>query len=133
MLEELSPAKWTIVRKTDSLKTQGFDDYLFAADAVILHKFMSRFHAVISSTVYQAMGTGCPIFVPKQSDFFHDWTDEVIHYRDITALNMKLIDLLKDKRKKETLKEKSAKFVESHSPETIAKQYLGLFERLLAG
>lgn len=132
MLEEITPTDWRIVRKTDALTSKGFDDYLHASDAVILHKFQSRFHAVISSTVYQAMGTGCPIFVPSQSDFFHDWPNEVMHYRDITALNKMLIDLLGSKKKQRRLEEKADKFVDSHSPKRIAGQFIDLFERLLS-
>ena len=94
MLEEVTPTDWRLVRKTNCLTTQDFDDYLFAADAAIMHKFTSRFHAVVSSTVYQALGAGCPIFVPSQSDFFHDWTNELVHYRDITALNKQLVDIV---------------------------------------
>lgn len=131
MLEEVTPTDWRIVRKTDAITTKEFDDYLFASDAAIFHKFQSRFHAVISSTVYQALGTGCPIFVPQQSDFFHDWPTEVLHYRDITALNKTLIDLLANPKKKLKLEEKADKFVESHSPKIIAKKYIDIFEKLL--
>ena len=132
MLEELTPEDWRIVRKCDVLSTKEFDDYLFASDAIILHKFQSREHAVVSSTVYQAMGTGCPIFVPSQSDFFHDWRNEVVHYRDITALNKQLITLLVSEKRRKTLREKADKFVKEHSPEKIAKQFIDLFERVLA-
>jgi glycosyltransferase involved in cell wall biosynthesis len=132
MLEELSPTEWRVVRKADSLTTKDFDDYLFASDAAVFHKFQSRFHAVISSTVYQALGTGCPIFVPRQSDFFHDWKDEVIHYRDITALDKTIVDLLGNEKKIKRLREKADRFVESHSPKTTAKKYIALFERLLS-
>ena len=131
MLEELTPEKWRIIRRHDALTTKNFDEYLFAADAVILHKFTSRFHAVISSTVYQAMGTGCPIFVPKRSDFFHDWNKEVVHYRDISALNKQLSDFLKSEKKKKTLKKEAEKFVKSHSPEKIAQQFIEVFEKEL--
>ncbi len=131
MLEELTPATWRIVKKSDVLSTKEFDDYLFAADAIILHKFQSREHAVVSSTVYQALGAGCPIFVPSQSDFFHEWKTEVLHYRDITALNKKLVDLFGDKRQQKQLRDAGEKFVRSHSPEVIAQQFLDLFERIL--
>ena len=131
MLEEVTPTNWRIVRKTDALTSKDFDDYLYAADAVVMHKFTSRFHAVLSSTVYQALGAGCPIFVPSQSDFFHDWTNEVIHYRDITALNKQLLGLLASKKKREKLQANAHQFVESHSPKVIAEKYIDLFERLL--
>jgi len=133
MLEELYPTDWRIVRKTNALTTKDFDDYLFAADAAIFHKFQSRFHAVLSSTVYQAMGTGCPIFVPSQSDFFHDWKNEVIHYRDITALNKKLVDVLGSEKKRKCLKGHAMDFVDSHSPKKIAKEYITLFKEMLNG
>ena len=131
MLEELTPSEGRIVRRKAMLTTSEFDDYLFASDAAVFHKFQSRFHAVVSSTVFQSLGAGCPIFVPQQSDFFHSWNKEVIHYRDITALNKKLTDFLGSKKKQEELTEKAEKFVEKNSPEKIAKKFLNLFERLL--
>jgi glycosyltransferase involved in cell wall biosynthesis len=131
MLEALTPTDWRIVRKRKPLTTREFDDYLFASDAVILHKFQSREHAVISSTVYQALGTGCPIFVPSQSDFFHDWKKEVVHYKDITLLNQQLIGMLGNEKKRKRLNKEAKKFVETHSPERIAGKFVDLFERLL--
>jgi glycosyltransferase involved in cell wall biosynthesis len=131
MLEELHPTDWMMVRPQKVITTKQFDDYLFASDAVILHKFQSRGHAVVSSTVYQALGAGCPIFVPSQSDFFHDWKNEVVHYRDITALNKKLIDLLGDQKKKKRVIDTAEKFVEAHSPERVARAFVDIFERVL--
>ena len=131
MLEELSPEKWRIVRKHKVLTTQLFDDYLFASDAAIFHKFTSRFHAVVSSTVFQALGAGCPIFVPRQSDFFHSWRNEVLHYRDITALNKQMIDFFGSEKKQKALAEAANRFVEDHSPKNTAKRFVALFEQLL--
>ncbi len=133
MLEELHPTDWMMVRRQKVITTQQFDDYLFASDAAIFHKFQSRGHAVVSSTVYQALGASCPIFVPKQSDFFHDWKNEVAHYRDITGLNKQLIELLKDKdgKKGTRLIEAADKFVEAHSPDRIAREFVRMFEELL--
>lgn len=132
MLEEMTPENWRIIRKCDGLSTRDFDDYLFASDAVILHKFQSREHAVVSSTVFQAMGTGCPIFVPSQSDFFHTWKHEVTHYRDITALNQKLAALLNDPKKKERVNKYAEKFVKENSPDIIAKKFVDIFDKVLS-
>ncbi|MBD3380160.1 MAG: hypothetical protein GF408_06840 [Candidatus Omnitrophica bacterium] len=131
MLEELTPTKWRMVRKSDAISTAEFDDYLFASDAAIFHKFRSRQHAVVSSTVFQALGTGCPIFVPSQSDFFHSWKKEVVHYRDITALNKKLIEVLRDKKKQKALKTAAEAFAEKHSPRVIAGKFFDIFEKVL--
>lgn len=133
MLEELHPTSWMKVIQQNVISTQQFDDYLFASDAMILHKFLSRGHAVVSSTVYQALGAGCPIFVPKQSDFFHDWDREVMHYRDIAALNKHLMAVLKPGSEKRKIMLKAAdKFVAKHSPQKIAEKFVDLFERVLA-
>ncbi|MFH1846117.1 MAG: glycosyltransferase [Candidatus Omnitrophota bacterium] len=131
MLEALTPTSWRIIKKKATLSTKELDSYLFASDVMILHKFQSRFHAVVSSTVFQALGTGCPIFVPQQSDFFHSWKDEVVHYRDSTALNKKLEELLKDENKRKRLTYAADKYVVEHSPEKIAKQFVDLFESIL--
>ncbi len=128
MLEEITPTKWRIVHKPRVVTTQMFDDYLFASDAAIFHKFLSREHAVVSSTVFQALGAGCPIFVPQQSDFFHTWKDEVMHYRDITALNKQLIEILYNEKKRDKLLERADKYVRCNSPEVIAKKFLDLYE-----
>ncbi|MBD3426900.1 MAG: hypothetical protein GF409_06685 [Candidatus Omnitrophica bacterium] len=131
MLEELHPTNWMMVRPQKVITTQQFDDYLFASDALILHKFASRGHAVVSSTVYQALGAGCPIFVPMLSDFFHDWKNELVHYKDVTGLSKRLTSITGDKKKKDQIIQKAEKFVERHSPERIAKRFIDLFEKLL--
>lgn len=131
MLEEMTPTEWRIIRKIPTIKTQEFDDYLFASDAAIFHKFQSRFYAVVSTTVYQALGCGCPIFVPRQSDFFHSVKHEVVHYSDISALNKRLIEILHDKKKRDHLISRAEKFIETYSPERVAEQFIRLFEKLL--
>jgi glycosyltransferase involved in cell wall biosynthesis len=131
MLEELTPAPWRIIKKENIITTQKFDDYLFASDAAIFHKFQSRFYAVVSTTVYQALGTGCPIFVPRQSDFFHSVKNEVAHYSDIAALNKRLPELLYNKKKCDQLINRAERFVEEYSPDNIAKQFIDLFEKML--
>ncbi|MGB2601522.1 MAG: glycosyltransferase [Candidatus Omnitrophota bacterium] len=132
MLEELHPTDWMLVKPQNVITTQQFDDYLFASDAAILHKFTSRGHAVVSSTVYQALGAGCPIFVPSLSDFFHDWKNELMHYKDVTALSKQLVGVLGSEKKKKQIIENAERFVEKHSPERIAQKFVDLFERILS-
>ena len=131
MLEEIHPTDWMMVRPQKVITTQQFDDYLFASDAAIFHKFQSRGHAVVSSTVYQALGAGCPIFVPKQSDFFHNWKNEIVHYRDITGLNKQLIEYMGNVKKRQNLIASAEKFVEANSPEVVARQFVDIFEEVL--
>lgn len=131
MLEEESPPDWMIIRREDVLSREKFNDYLFASDAAIFHKFQSRYHAVVSSTVFQALGHGCPIFVPQQSDFFHFLQNEVIRYGDTPELNRKLIELFEDEQASQTVQDAAEGFVSMNSPEKIAKRYIELFTEVL--
>ncbi|MCK4436939.1 hypothetical protein KAU86_03225, partial [bacterium] len=129
-LEEENPPPWMIVRREETLSHEKFDDYLFASDAVILHKFQSRYHAVVSSTAFQALGTGCPILVPGQSDFFFPFKEEVIRYADVEDLKKTLVDLVKDGERYKALEAKAEEFVKENSPEKIAEEHIELFRSL---
>lgn len=131
MLEEFDPTNWMIVRRENIVTTEKFDDYLFASDAAIFHKFQTREHAVVSTTVYQALGTETPIFVPKHSDFFHIFTDEMIHYTDTVDLHRKIKDILENEKKRKKLQLKTKEFIKKYSSENIAKQFIDVFEKLL--
>lgn len=131
MLEDESPPDWMIIRREDVLSHEKFNDYLFASDAAIFHKFQSRYHAVVSSTVFQALGCGCPILVPRQSDFFHHMQNEVIRYGDTPDLNRKLLELFGDEQASQTVQDAAEGVVSMNSPEKIAKRYIGLFTEVL--
>lgn len=131
MLEEESSPDWMIIRREDVLSHERFNDYLFASDAAVFHKFQSRYNAVVSSTVFQALGCGCPILVPRQSDFFHPLQNEVLRYGDIEELNKKLLELLEDEEASKTVKDVAEGFVLMNSPEKIAERYIGLFTEVL--
>jgi len=131
MLEQISPPDWMIIRRENVLSHERFDDYLFASDVAIFHKFQSRYRAVVSSTAFQALGCGCPIFVPKQSDFFHPLQNEVTRYGDTEELNKKLLELLRDGQKYQRIMDQAERFVLMNSAEKIAEKYVGLFTQVL--
>ncbi len=131
MLEEDMNLDWFFVKREDVITTEKFDDYLFASDAVVYHKFENREHAVISTTVYQSLGTGCPIFVPKNSDYFDNFKNEILHYSNTADLDKKLIEIFQNESKKEELKERAYEFVKATSPEKIAQEFVNLFKELI--
>ena len=131
-LEEENPPRWMIVRKEETLSRERFDEYMFASDAVILHKFQSRYRAVVSSTVFQALGTGCPILVPGQSDFFFPFKEEVIRYADSEDLKRTLVDVFKDGEIYRAHSEMAESFVKENSQNVVAQRFADLFESLLS-
>ena len=122
---------YIIVKREKVITTQLFDDYLFASDVVILHKYQLKDQAVVSTTALQALGTGCPIFVPKGSDFFQDFKEALIHYTNPSDLNSQLITLLNDKSTLIDINKKAEKIIDKFSPDKIAKKFITLFETLL--
>ena len=130
-LEEANPPRWMVVRREETLSHEKFDDYLFASDATIFHKFQSRYRAVVSSTVFQAIGADCPILVPGQSDFFFPFKEEVIRYADSEDLKSTLVDLFEDGQIYKMQKERAENFVRENSAEVIAQKFIDLFEALL--
>ncbi len=130
-LEEENPPPWMIVRREKTLSHERFDDYLFASDAVMLHKFQSRYRAVVSSTGFQALGTGCPILVSGQSDFFFPFKEEIIRYEDIEDLKETLVDLIEGGERYKALQAKAENFVKENSPQKIAEEHIKLFRSLL--
>lgn len=131
VLEKFTPEPDTIIREEPVLSKERFDDYLFASEAVILHKFQSRRTAVVSSTAFQALGTGCPILVPRVSDFFRPLSSEVLRYADREELRANLLDVLEAGPKSKATREAALEYTQKFSPENIARSYIELFDQLL--
>ena len=131
MVEEFDSPDWLIIRKEKIITTEKFDDYLFASDAAILHKFQKEERAVVSTTVFQALGAECPIFAPEDSDFFSVFKNEIVFYQDTPDLDRKLIEILTNEKKRTELNIRAGKIVKKYSPEKIAKKFIELFNKLL--
>ncbi|HEA65339.1 MAG TPA: hypothetical protein ENI07_00735 [Desulfobacterales bacterium] len=130
MVEKNEPPPWMIIREQKVLSEKRFDDYLFASDCLILHKFNSLYLGVVSSTAFQALGAGCPIFVPEGSDYFTPLKNELLYYNDVSELNKMVIELFRDEEKRKNILDAAYGFVEMNSPEIIAKLFIDFFVNL---
>jgi hypothetical protein len=119
-----------IIREEKVLSEERFDDYLFASDVAIFHKFQSLYLGVVSSTAFQALGAGCPILVPGMSDYFKPLENEVLHYHDIHDLQEKLVEILKDGDKRRFVIDQADGFCSVNSPQIIAKRFIDFFVEL---
>jgi len=133
MVEKESAPPWMIVREEEALSDERFDEYLFASDAVILHKYHNRYHRLISDTIFQAMGAGCPIFIPQQSEYFQPLKDEVVYYNDSEDLCRKLNALFEDERNVQRVIEAEEVYTHMRSAEKIAGIYIDVFTEVLKG
>lgn len=101
--------------------------YLHASDALLIHRESSReYKAVVSSSVCQVLGSGCPVLF-HESNYVELHGDEIMKYRDFEDMKAKLIDLFQNKF---DLK-KIEGFLEDHKAEKVAERFLQLFEVLM--
>ena len=102
--------------------------YLYGSDALLIHRESStKYFAVVSSSVCQVLGAGCPIFF-HESNFVELHGDEIWKYRDFDDLKVKLNDLFNNKfnlNKVET-------YLEQHNVERIATRFVELFKELIS-
>ena len=101
--------------------------YLHASDVLLIHRDSSqKYKAVVSSSVCQVLGAGCPILF-HESNYIEQHGDEIWKYRDFDEMKIKIIDLFNNKfdlSKVET-------FLEQNNAERIADRFLELFEELM--
>ncbi|HEC33832.1 MAG TPA: hypothetical protein ENI37_03855 [Chloroflexi bacterium] len=127
-------ADWpqTEVRREDFFPHSLFDQYLFAADALILHKMSTAPQeiGILSSTAYQCLGAGCPILVPRLSDFVRPFDREVLKYADRDELKALLLDAFAQGERYRESQAAAEEFVHKYSAENIARQFIELFRSL---
>lgn len=122
----------TEIRKDEFFPHSLFDDYLFAADAVILNKMSTSPQeiGILSSTAYQCLGAGCPILSPRIFDFFWPFEREMLKYADRRELKELLLDVFAEEERYQDSQKAAEKFVEKYSPQNIAEQFIALFRSL---
>lgn len=133
ILEAYSRSPSVLVREEKVLSWEDLDSYVAASDAVILHKFKSRRHAVVSSTIFQLLGTGRPFLVPKYSDFFQPLGDEVLKYEDHVELGRLIAEVFTGSERVKRAIEAARRFVDDHSAHKVASRFIEVFEELLRG
>lgn len=129
-VDELREAK----KKYDFMDLQvrplPFDElytYLHASDALLTHRESSqKYKAVVSSSVCQVLGSGCPILF-HASNYVELHGHEIVKYRDFEDMKTKLIDLFHGKFDRSRIEA----FLEDHNAERIAIRFLELFEELM--
>lgn len=117
-----------IIRKFPD--TEELYEYLHAADCMIYNKPSSPV-IVVSSTIYQCMGAGCPI-ITLESNFAEPFHDEIIKYRDFYELEESVLDVFEEGPKYQKLQQAIKKYLADKSSGKIAERFVELFERLLS-
>jgi hypothetical protein len=103
-------------------------DYLHASDALIYNK-PSLPHVTVSSTVFQCLGSGCPI-ISRESTFIETLHSEVLRFNDKKDFMDCLEAVLEDGKRCDETVSKAKQYVEKNSAELVAARFIDLFEYL---
>ncbi|GAI48384.1 unnamed protein product, partial [marine sediment metagenome] len=114
--------------RTRALPLDELYDYLYASDVLLIHRESSqKYKAVVSSSVCQLLGSGCPILF-HQSNYVELHGSEIIKYRDFEDMKTKLIELFQGKLFNLT---RIKDFLKNYEAERIAERFIKLFEKLM--
>ncbi len=119
---------WTIELREEAPYTDRLYEYLYASDVLIFHK-ESKPHAVVSSTIHQCLGSGCPILA-YTSNFTDYFGPEVIKYKDSREFKTLLGDILKKGQVYKKSQEALERFLRKNDDTQIAKKFIKMFKTL---
>lgn len=114
--------------REDILTISQLYDYLHACDALIFNK-PSQPHVVVSSTIFQCLGSGCPI-IARESNAIETLNDEVLKFKNQKEFKDCLIAVLEQKKKYRNLIKKAENLILKNSPKKISERFIELFENL---
>ncbi len=116
------------IRK-ESPSIQRLYEYLHAADVLLVHRLPKK-GAVVSSTAFQCLGSGCPILAAK-SGFFETLKGVVVTYSNEEEFKTHLFDLLTRGERYRSTQKALEEFLKANSAGVVAMQYIELFKVML--
>ena len=129
-LDELHKAKKKynfIDLRVRALPLDELYDYLHASDVSLIHRESSqKCQAVLSSSVCQLLGSGCPILF-HQSNYVELQGNEIIKYYDFEDMKTKLRGIFQGKFNLNIIKS----FLKKYEAERVAEKFIKLFKKLI--
>ena len=119
---------WNPTYPADRFNLDKLYEYLHASDVLLINK-PGIGHVVVSSTIYQCMGSGCPI-VALYSPFTELMGDSIIKFTNNTELLAGLKSVFNKDDRYRTLVIETEKFVAENSSIEVAKKFIELFKTL---
>ena len=128
-LDELDKAKKKynfIDLQVKALSLDELYDYLHASDVLLIHRESSqKYPAVLSSSVCQLLGSGCPILF-HQSNYVELQGNEIVKYSNFEDMKIKLKRIFQGKFDLNIIKS----FLKKYEAERVAEKFIKLFKEL---
>lgn len=106
-------------------------DYLYSSDVLVFNK-PSAGHVVVSSTVFQCMGSGCPI-VARDSNYVEYYDKEVMKYSNFEEFKNRIRSVFNEDAEFKTTMKMVEEYVIKNSAQKVGNRYIELFDFLLQG
>ncbi len=116
------------IRK-ESPSIQRLYEYLHASDVLLVHRLPVK-GAVVSSTAFQCLGSGCPILA-SNSGFFETLKEVVVTNSNEGEFKTHLLDLLNKGQRYRSTQKALEEFLKANSARVVASQYIELFKVML--
>ena len=104
-------------------------EYLQAVDVLVVNK-PSVGWAVLSSTIFQCLGSGCPI-VALASDFTVMFGDAIISFTSAEELVSGIKSVFDKDKRYEVINKGREKFIKENSATAVAGKFIELFKKLI--
>ncbi len=104
-------------------------EYLYASDLLLYNKPTIPGRVTVASTVYQCMGSGCPV-VALKSSFVEMFGDAVYQYENDEELFSAIESIFKKDERFHKVYKNMKKMVMENSAEKIAEEFIKLFKKL---
>lgn len=127
-IRELQSSNCEIELRKKFLNIEELYQYLHASDVLIFPK-PSRPHVVVSSTIFQCMGSLCPI-VAYDSNYVTMFSDEIFKYKNNKELELYLTEIFEKGEKYKKLISSVKKYLSKCSSVQVAKMFERLFLEL---
>lgn len=121
--------RYPIIIREEAPDINALYDYLNSSDLLIFNK-PSADWVVVSSTVFQCLGSGCPILA-YASNFIESLSNEVFKYHNPETFRNSLAMIIKQGPEYNQRQKAALAFVEKNSARNVARNYVKLFESLL--
>lgn len=101
-------------------------EYLHAVDLLVVNK-PNIGHVVLSSTIFQCLGSGCPI-VALASDFTVMFGDAIISFANTEELVSGIKSIFDEDEQYEIINKGRERFIKENSATAVASKFIELFE-----
>ena len=120
--------KYEIEIRKKNLNLDELYQYLHASD-VLLYPKPTYPRVVVSSTIFQCMGSLCPI-IANDSNFVSMFSDEIFKYKNNEELDLFLTDVFEQGQKYKNLTSAVKTYLQKYSSVNVAKKFEELFSEL---